>query len=1006
MSDYDLPDLPSDEELGITEEDHQKYGEDLPDDGPEMSEKEMAALLGGSTKSPAQGTSKGRAPRSAADSDASKREKAAAKEAKKRAKQEKKAAKAAKKEARKAGKSATGGGGAKAGRDDGSPPGPPAAVGEPSTAAASRSSWRGLVTLAVLVATAALSSTRTGMPRPVPADAPDTTFSSARAMSLVTDMAREPHPTGSPEHTRVRDLLLERMRAMGLDPEVQETTTLLESDQGARAATVRNIVARIPGIAPTGTVLITSHYDSRAGATGAADAAAATAAILEAVRALQARTETRNDVVVLITDAEELGLLGARAFAAEHPLMDEVDLALGFEMRGSGGVSIMFETNELNGWVVRAMEEWDDPPYTNSMSYEIYRRMPNNTDFTVFREAGVQGLNFAAIDRAQAYHQRYDTPGRLSETTLQDHGIHALEALRYFGDADLGAVNTTNVVYVTLPFLGLVVYERVWVLPISGLIVLLFALLVVLAHRRGASLMAVLGALAVSLVAAGMGFGLARGLLTLLPGFHDEAGALAGAWVHGEGWYVLALAFGALAIVAALVTLFRPWVSLLEMSMGALILPVLAAIYLSFFSPLAAMNLQWPVLAATVAALVVVLTGKGSESVVGWLVAVALAVPTVVFLTPVIELVWLGLTLRLAGVLAAGACVALLLCVPALAGLRHPNGWWAPTTAAALAALFTGVGLLSANPSADRPAPSTLAYAYEHGTGDAVWISDDVADPLTDPGHNWAVQQAGATFEERRDLTDFGYPFGEVATTPGPVVDIPRPEVDIVGDSIFADTRRVAMRVRSRIQAEVMEFRLDGLTRLTAINGVAVSDPAALQNIDHWGVPPDGGVLLELTMPPDAPIGMHIVERHFRPETLLGATRFQRPDYLAPNVMRLSDQAMLRFSVADLADPRFSMVPTTTDSLASSTPADSLLAPLDTAVAAPTDTGSLPPSDTTDLTLQADSASAVVPLDSAGSTPDTLPRDTLPGDDTLPRGTPQDTPQGDTGQREHGESMS
>jgi hypothetical protein len=799
-------------------------------------------------------------------------------------------------------------------------------------------------------------------------------------MSLVTDMAREPHPTGSPDHTRVRDLLLDRMRAMGLDPQVQETTTVVETDQRGRAATVRNIIARIPGIAPTGTVLITSHYDSRAGATGAADAAAATAAILEAVRAFQARAEPRNDVIVLITDAEELGLVGARAFAAQHPLMDDVDLALGFEMRGSGGVSVMFETNELNGWVVRAMEGWNDPPYTNSMSYEIYRRMPNNTDFTVFKEAGVQGLNFAAIDRAQAYHQHYDTPGRLQESTLQDHGIHALDALQYFGDADLGAVNTTNVVYLTLPGLGLVVYERVWVLPISGLILLLFGLLVVLARRRGASLMAVLGALAVSLITAGIGFGLARALLSVLPRFHEEAGALAGAWVHGEGWYMLALAFGALAIVSAAVAIVRPWVNLLEMAIGALIVPVLGAVFLSLFSPLAAMNLQWPVLAATVAALVLALLGKGGESVLGWLVAVALAIPTIVFLTPVIELVWLGLTLRLAGVLAAGACVALLLCVPALAGLRHPNGWWAPTSAAALALLFAGVGLASAGPSADRPAPSTLAYAYEHGTGDAVWISNDVADPLTDPGHNWAVQQAGSTFAERRDLTDFGYGFGEVATTPGPVVDIPRPEVAVVQDSIYADTRRVVLRVRSRIEAEAMEFRLEGLTRLTAINGVAISDPAAIRDVDHWGVPPEGGVLLELTMPMDAPIGLYIVEHHFRPETLLGATRFDRPDYLAPNVMLGSDQAMVRFSVADLADPRCSMVPTPADSPDSSAPADSLAAAPDTSAGAPPDTGAVALPDTSSLTTPPDSLGELPPSDSVGSSPDTVPRDTIPGD--------------------------
>ena len=46
MSDNDLPDLPSDEELGITADDRERYEEDLPEERPELSEEEMLAFLG------------------------------------------------------------------------------------------------------------------------------------------------------------------------------------------------------------------------------------------------------------------------------------------------------------------------------------------------------------------------------------------------------------------------------------------------------------------------------------------------------------------------------------------------------------------------------------------------------------------------------------------------------------------------------------------------------------------------------------------------------------------------------------------------------------------------------------------------------------------------------------------------------------------------------------------------------------------------------------------------
>ena len=47
MSDFDLPDLPSDEELGIDDEDLQEF---IEDEGSELSDAEMEALLGESPK--------------------------------------------------------------------------------------------------------------------------------------------------------------------------------------------------------------------------------------------------------------------------------------------------------------------------------------------------------------------------------------------------------------------------------------------------------------------------------------------------------------------------------------------------------------------------------------------------------------------------------------------------------------------------------------------------------------------------------------------------------------------------------------------------------------------------------------------------------------------------------------------------------------------------------------------------------------------------------------------
>ena len=300
------------------------------------------------------------------------------------------------------------------------------AAAAPEEAALTPPPWRGMrgpVSLVLLVVAAWFSSSFRTAPAPVPASAPDSVFSSARAMTHLVRIASDAHPPGSPAHGRVREYLLEQLRGLGHEPTVQTTTSFTGGGFAPRAATIRNVVARIPGSDPGGrAVLVTAHYDSREIARGAGDDGSGVITILEGLRALGERGQLGNDLIVLLTDAEEVGLLGARAFVDEHPWMDDVALVVSIEMRGGGGPSMMFETGAENGWVIEALRQADPYPSANSVGYEIYQRMPNDTDFSPFKEAGTQGLNFAGLGRAHVYHQVYDTPENFDERTLQHHG--------------------------------------------------------------------------------------------------------------------------------------------------------------------------------------------------------------------------------------------------------------------------------------------------------------------------------------------------------------------------------------------------------------------------------------------------------------------------------------------------------------------------------------------------------------------------------------------------------
>ena len=152
-------------------------------------------------------------------------------------------------------------------------------------------------------------------PSPAPASAPKTQFSATRAWGHLERIAsEEPTPIGSAGGDEVRDYLVDELSALGLDVEVQEGVGVRAFDADTVAGRVENVVATIPGEDPTGRVFLAAHYDTTFGAPGAADDKASVAAILETARALRSSEELRNDVVLLLTDGEEPGLLGAESF--------------------------------------------------------------------------------------------------------------------------------------------------------------------------------------------------------------------------------------------------------------------------------------------------------------------------------------------------------------------------------------------------------------------------------------------------------------------------------------------------------------------------------------------------------------------------------------------------------------------------------------------------------------------------------------------------------------------
>jgi hypothetical protein len=322
-------------------------------------------------------------------------------------------------------------------------------------------------------------------PRAVPATAPPTEFSSERALQHLGSIARKPHPMGTDEHAAVRDYLLSQLTALGLSPEIQETTEV-NSSWGIpfRAGTVQNILARLEGTSDGKAVLLAGHYDSVANGPGASDDGAALASMLETLRALKAGSPLKNDVIFFFSDGEEAGLLGANAFIHEHAWAKDVGLVLNFEARGNRGASIMFETSQQNGWLIDEFARAAPHAVANSLAYEIYSRLPKDTDLSVFKGAGVQGFNFAYINGLTHYHTALDNTQNIDQRSLQHHGSYALALTRHFGNLALQNPSSRNAVYFDIFGRTLVHYSEAWVVVFAVLTSILFLAVVIYGWRK------------------------------------------------------------------------------------------------------------------------------------------------------------------------------------------------------------------------------------------------------------------------------------------------------------------------------------------------------------------------------------------------------------------------------------------------------------------------------------------------------------------------------------------
>lgn len=278
---------------------------------------------------------------------------------------------------------------------------------------------------------------------PTPPDANGFDAEAARDTIIALNPEDAPHPAGSEQNRRIRARIEARLEELGYVPEVQSEFYCTDFVAGCTA--IENVIAVKPGTGgeDRDTVLVTAHYDSVPGSPGSSDDMAGVAVMLETAR-LIADTPMRNDVIFMFADGEETGLRGALAFTENHPLMERVDLVINTEARGVAGPSTMFETSAGNTGLIGLFGGAVARPVGNSLMYDVYRRMPNNTDLTVYKQAGAMGINFAFSRGVALYHSARDDNAHVSLNSLGHHGDNVLGVLLAAADRPLDTLQSAG----------------------------------------------------------------------------------------------------------------------------------------------------------------------------------------------------------------------------------------------------------------------------------------------------------------------------------------------------------------------------------------------------------------------------------------------------------------------------------------------------------------------------------------------------------------------------------
>ena len=553
----------------------------------------------------------------------------------------------------------------------------------------------------------------------------DGDFKIENVQKHIREIAREVHHVGTPGHKRAQEYIIGQLKSLGLEPEIQASPIFGFGWRGNVGTHIENIVARVKGKEEGKALMLLSHYDSAVPhALGAADDAHGVATIIEGLRVFLSTNPTpKRDIIILISDAEELGLFGAKAFIKHHRWINDVGFIINFEARGSGGPGYMLM--ETNGKNSKMLDEFLNAnpryPVANSLMYSIYKLLPNDTDLTPFREiADINGFNFAFIDDHFDYHTVQDSPERVDAESLAHQGDYFMRMIAHFSQLDsLDMTSDEDSIYFNFPLFKTLNYPFSWNVPLFVLAMLGLIALIIAGTKQGllntrGVLMGFIPFLIILLGGGLLAFGLWKLIALLNPQYQDI--------LHGfpyNGYqYMAAFSFLALTICFWVYSHYLKSYDRINLFIAPLVVWLLVNLATILYLP-GASFLILPVLFGL--AILGINLWKGIRDTFGQYLSVLISIPAIYLVTPFISQFPVGLGISMVFISAIFIALLFGLLVPLLGLFMYQK--LVAYGALIISVIFFVIASFNNGFDADRKKPNNIVYFQNTDTDESYWIT-------------------------------------------------------------------------------------------------------------------------------------------------------------------------------------------------------------------------------------------------------------------------------------------